>query len=31
MYLTEEAIFNTLQTVASLASGSEIVFGYVVG
>jgi methyltransferase (TIGR00027 family) len=30
MYLTEEAIFNTLQTVASLASGSEIVFGYVV-
>ena len=30
MYLTEEAIFNTLQIVASLALGSEIVFHYVV-
>jgi methyltransferase (TIGR00027 family) len=30
MYLTEEAIFNTLRVVASLALGSEIVFSYVV-
>jgi methyltransferase (TIGR00027 family) len=29
-YLTEEAVFNTLQYVASLAPGSEIVFQYVV-
>jgi methyltransferase (TIGR00027 family) len=29
MYLTEEAVFETLQYVASLAPGSEIVFQYV--
>jgi methyltransferase (TIGR00027 family) len=29
MYLTEEAVFETLRYVASLASGSEIVFQYV--
>lgn len=29
-YLTEEAVFNTLQYVVSLAPGSEIVFQYVV-
>jgi methyltransferase (TIGR00027 family) len=29
-YLTEEAIFTTLQGVAAMAPGSEIVFGYAV-
>ena len=28
MYLTEEAVFETLRYVASLAPGSEIVFEY---
>ncbi|ETW98877.1 MAG: hypothetical protein ETSY2_42030, partial [Candidatus Entotheonella gemina] len=29
-YLTEEAVFNTLQQIASLASGTEMIFTYVV-
>jgi methyltransferase (TIGR00027 family) len=28
MYLTEEAVFNTLRVVASLAAGTEIIFSY---
>ena len=30
MYLTQDAIFDTLRQVASFALGSEIIFGYIV-
>jgi O-methyltransferase involved in polyketide biosynthesis len=30
MYLTSDAIFSTLQTIAALAPGTEIIFEYIV-